>query len=169
MSTRLVRATALAVCLAVAACGGGGGGGGENVFGDGGEDVFGGSSKRRPESVEALVRELYRAMASDDTEAACALFTERGEYALLDETGEASCQDVMHVIAMEADDPEAFAEPEITIDEPGRTEYDEYCSDGITVDVVEEVDDWPYGAFAYAEQPEGGWAVVGFNTNSCGG
>jgi hypothetical protein len=153
MSMTMVRAWALTVCLAVAACGG-----------DGNDEAFGGAVKGRPETVEELVRELYGAIGRNDPDTACALFTERGEYALLDQTGESTCADVIYVMAMEAEDPDAYADPTVTLDAPDASEYDEWCSQGITVDVG---DDPPPGAFSYAEQPEGGWAVVGFNTSEC--
>jgi hypothetical protein len=38
------------------------------------------------------------------------------------------------------------------------------CGQGIHIEVG---DDPPPGSFEYAEQPEGGWAVVGFNISDC--
>lgn len=153
MSTRAIGAAALVLCLAVAACGGDKG-------------SFAEAAKGRPETVEDLVRELYRAIARDDAATACALFTQAGELALLDDTHLTTCTESIHALAIELSDPDAYADLTVELEDPTASEYDEWCSGGISV-IPEEGDDYLPGSFAYAEQSDGGWAVVGFNISEC--
>jgi hypothetical protein len=165
------RVGAVAVCLGVGALLIGGCGGGDD---DGG--AFGSGSKaKRPATAEELVLGVYGALARNDADAACGLFTPSGEAKLLEGTRMPSCEAAVDAIANQVLDPEAFAEPTVEIDDPAATDLDEWCSTGIQVG-------WPdggevydrngptgdLGAFAYGRQVDGTWAVTDYSTNSCG-
>jgi hypothetical protein len=158
--TRFVRVAAvLAVALVVTACGDDDGG----LLGD----TRGGSTTELPATAEDLVRELYGAIARNDAATACALFTPSGEATLLEDTGMPSCEAAIDLMAQDVDDPETYGDVSIDISEPSATELDEWCGDG-GIDVQPgDGSNGPPGAFYYAEQAAGGWAITEFNSTSC--
>jgi len=159
--TRSVRAVvALAVVLAMSACGDDDDGGLLGVAG-------GGPATERPATAEDLVRELYGAIARNDAATACSLFTPSGEATLLEDTGMPSCEAAIDLMAQDVEDPETYGDVSIEVSDPGATELDEWCGDG-GIDVQPgDGSNGPPGAFYYAGQAEGGWAVTEFNSTSC--
>jgi hypothetical protein len=142
--------------------------------GGGGPDASKGSKAARPRTAEALVLDLYGGLAHNDADATCGLFTPSGEAELLAGTRMPSCVAAVDAVANQVLDAEAFAAPTIEIDDPAATRLDEWCSTGIHVGFDPESFDrngttGDLGGFAYTEQPDGTWAVTGYNTTSCGG
>jgi hypothetical protein len=154
-----VRALALAVVLVVTACGGDDDGG--LLDGPGGQ-----TATERPGTVEDLVRQLYGAIGRNDAATACSLFTPSGEATLLEDTGMPSCVAAIDLLAQEVEDPEAYGDVSIEVLDAGATELDEWCGGTIEVEVGDGTNG-PPGSFYYAEQPQGGWAVVEFNSTGC--
>jgi hypothetical protein len=125
---------------------------------------------QRPRSAEELVRELYGAIARNDAATACALFTPSGQAEFIEGHGMPTCEAAVDSIANQLDDPDAFANPSIEIDDPNADELDEWCSEGIVVEGYYETNpDVEVAAFGYRRQADGTWAVISYNTSSCGG
>lgn len=147
-----------------------GSGGDDDGGGNGG--VFGGA--KAPRTAEQLVEDLYGALAIDDADNACALFSPSGQAKFVEGTGMPDCAAAVDAIANQVEDREAFAHPTIEIDDPEADDLDEWCSQGISVNwpdldaVYDRNGPTALAAFAYGKQVDGTWAVTDYNTSSCG-
>jgi hypothetical protein len=138
----------------------------------GGGDTFGGT--KAPRTAEQLVEDLYGALAIDDADTACALFSPSGQAKFVEGTGMPDCAAAVDAIANQVEDREAFAHPTIEIDDPEADDLDEWCSQGISVNwpdldtVYDRNGPTALASFAYGKQVDGTWAVTDYNTSSCG-
>jgi hypothetical protein len=155
-SARSARAITVAM-LAVAA----------TAAGCGDDDGQGSGPDGRPATVEELVRALYGAIGRDDADTACALFTPSGEATLLEDTAMPSCEAAIDLMAQDVVDPETYGNVTIEVLDPGATELDEWCGPATIEVEVGDGGPGPSGAFYYAQQPGGGWAVTEFNNTEC--
>jgi hypothetical protein len=156
--TRSAHAFAVAVFAVVAtatACGNDDQGGG------------GGGPDGRPATVEELVRALYGAIGRNDADTACALFTPSGEATLLEDTAMPSCEAAIDLMAQDVVDPATYGDVTIEVLDPRATELDEWCGPATIEVEVGDGGHGPFGAFYYAQQPDGSWAVAGFNNTEC--
>ncbi len=179
MKTMATGVLAAALALSAASCGGdddavdplnGADGGGDTGDGlDGGDTVDGGGAVAGPDNVEELVNALYGALAANDAATACALFSPSGVVEFYEGHGMPTCEATVDSIAQDIDDPDAFARPTIELDDPAATEVNEWCGEGISVDIPAGAGDGAVAAFAYSQQADGTWLVTGYNTSSCGG
>jgi hypothetical protein len=144
-----------AIVAAVTACG------------DDNDRGGGGGPDGRPATVEELVRALYGAIGRNDAGTACALFTPSGEATLLEDTAMPSCEAAIDLMAQDVLDPATYGEVTIEILDPGATELDEWCGPATIEVEVGDGSHGPPGAFYYAQQPDGGWAVTEFNNTEC--